>query len=240
MSEAASLALAFLMTEHAAQNVEPMVTAPAKRVKSTKVEKAVTAPNADGALKTAIQEKTTNVVPSDNGAKVKGIELPAKGSVGARGFLKLYNSAGHRKSEAGADYVDQREVRDDRIKAIAAFIGYDKSLPFGDNEFKARSQAMREIREEKEGPSKVDPYAPRRPHHSVAGYVAGVPNGQQKIVMDLLARESAAAEAMSAFEQKMNASPKGSQDFLLNQGLMLVEQERLGEIRKHLKSHGGY
>jgi hypothetical protein len=83
------------------------------------------------------------------GERVYGLSLPEQGTLDAAGFIKAIQNAGKRpfKTRAldGSDLtvikVEQSQVRNDSIKAIVAYIGYDTRGSFGEQEQKARSQA---------------------------------------------------------------------------------------------------
>lgn len=131
-----------------------------------------------------------------------GITMPDRGSLDAKSFLLAMRDAGKRCTAEGKPFVDQREVRNDQIKAIHAFyyevrqgqrvhVGYDPTGSFGSQDQAARALAMRELR----GAPRVSPEVVK-PSRSVAGYVAGMPEPSQRILGNLRAREQAACEAM--------------------------------------------
>lgn len=130
-----------------------------------------------------------------------GIVMPDRGTLDAKAFLLAMRDAGKRCTAEGKPFIDQREVRNDQIKAIHAFfyemrqgqkvhVGYNPTGDFGSQEQAARMLAQRELR----GAPKVVEVA--KPSRSVAGYVAGMPEPSQRILANLRAREQAACEAM--------------------------------------------
>lgn len=94
-------------------------------------------------------EPKAAVVRKQTGERVYGLSLPEKGSLDAAGFIKAIQNAGKRPFKAraldGSDLtvirVEQSQVRNDTIKAIAAYVGYDTKGSFGEQEQAARSQA---------------------------------------------------------------------------------------------------
>lgn len=128
--------------------------------------------------------------PIQNKEPGKGIVLPERNSLDAQGFLLAMRNAGKRPNDKGALVLHPNEVRNDQIKAIHAYCGYDNRRDFGSQDMAARAKAQRELR----GSPKVqETVAPSR---SVAGYVAGMPQPSHRILLDLQARERCLAEAM--------------------------------------------
>lgn len=121
---------------------------------------------------------------------VKGLVMPERNSLDAKGFLLAMRNAGKRSNDKGVMSVNAQEVRNDQIKAIHAYCGYDNRRDFGSQDMAARAKAQRELR----GTPKVqETVAPSR---SVAGYVAGMPQPSHRLLLDLQARERCTAEAM--------------------------------------------
>ncbi len=132
---------------------------------------------------------------------MRGMMLPDRGSLDAKSFLLAMRDAGKRTTAEGKPFIDQREVRNDQIRAIHAFyyevrhgqkvhVGYDPTGSFGSQDQAARALAQRELR----GPVKVAEVV--KPSLSAGGFVAGMPQPSQRILSNLRAREQAAAEAM--------------------------------------------
>jgi hypothetical protein len=116
------------------------------------------------------------------------LDLPKPNSIGAAEFLRRVNHVEHGVSL----------TRDGIIVAIAAYCGYNRTLPFGLQEFNARWTALRELR----GPVVKFPQGHHHRAHGyvVGGYIHGMPFETQRVVMDLLSRERVAAEDMAASE----------------------------------------
>ena len=147
---------------------------------------------------------------------VRGMMLPDRGTLDAKSFLMAMRDAGKRCTAEGKPFIDQREVRNDQIRAIHAFyyevrhgvkvhVGYDPTGSFGSQDQASRALAQRELR----GAPKVTAEV-AKPSRSVAGYVAGMPEPSQRILSNLRAREQAACEAMldakTEEERKAHAS----------------------------------
>lgn len=128
--------------------------------------------------------------PNAGKSMTPGITLPERNTLDAAGFLQAMRDAGKRKTEEGKPIFQPNEVRNDQIKAIHAYCGYDNRQNFGSQDQAARSKAQRELRG---APKAAEVTAPSR---SVAGYVAGMPQPSHRILLNLQARERAAAEAM--------------------------------------------
>lgn len=86
--------------------------------------------------------------------------------------------------------------RNEQIQAIMEYTGKDRttvSSNFGTFDQESRARAMREIRGvNTAGPSRAEQ---RQAERSAAGFVAGMPKPQQRIVLDLQARAVSLAES---------------------------------------------
>lgn len=117
--------------------------------------------------------------PIHNPTPMKGMTLPEKGTLDARGFILAVRKA---------------KDRQETIQAIAAYCGYRLNGDFGSQDQAARAQAQRELRGERPlGPSRQEQ---RQANRSAVGFVAGMPKPAQRILLNLQARERAAAAAM--------------------------------------------
>lgn len=135
---------------------------------------------------------------------VFGVAMPERNTLDAKGFLLACRDAGKRSfekvNEVTGEVVtivkrDEGKVREDLIKAIHAYIGYDTSRDFGSQDNEARAKANREAsgRVVTAGPTREEQRSAAR---SMAGYVKGMPAPAAKLLANLRAREQAAAEAM--------------------------------------------
>lgn len=151
-------------------------------------------PKATKGKKQAEPSKGEQAAPIHNGPKVFGVTMPDRNTLDAKGFLLACRDAGKRRNDKGIPFTDPKEVRNDLIKAIHAYCGYDNRRDFGSQETEARAKAQREIRGYKvTGPSREEMKAASR---SAAGFVAGMPQPSQRILLNLRAREQATVEAM--------------------------------------------
>jgi hypothetical protein len=135
---------------------------------------------------------------------VFGVAMPERNTLDAKGFLLACRDAGKRSFEKVNEVTgevhtivkrDEGKVREDIIKAIHAYVGYDTSRDFGSQDNEARAKANREAsgRVVVAGPTREEQRSAAR---SMAGYVKGMPLPAQKLLANLRARGQAAAEAM--------------------------------------------
>lgn len=155
------------------------------------------------------------------------IPVPQVGYYDASGFLLALRDAGKRLTKEGKPFHDPSQVRDDQIRAIAGFIGYDPCGDFGSQELRARMMAQRAL-------APVSPVNPSpRLAGTVHGYIAGMPNELRKRALDLQAREKMAAEAIGEHE-KLAAEATDETDRQYHTTLAMIERERLDQIQADL------
>jgi hypothetical protein len=189
------------------------------QVKRTPKAKAPSAPSCNGSEPKAEVAKST-------------FTLPEKGSLGAHGFMVAMRNAGKRTVD-GKVIFDSNKVREDKIRAIAAFVGYDVAGDYGSQELGAMMAAKREIRPvDTSGPSLAEERSAKR---SALGYVHGMPDNQSKAMLDLLAREKLAAEALITHEKASQNAELSQEARTLAAGLAAVEHARLVSIREDIK-----
>jgi hypothetical protein len=192
--------IAFVTSAH----IDP-TTAPEINV-DPEVTETVIGRNMPKSVRGKKQANTTGAVaaPIHHKPAVFGVTMPERNTLDAKGFLLACRDAGKRSFEKTNEVTgevhtivkrDESKVREDIIKAIHAYVGYDQSRDFGSQEAAARAKANREAsgRVVTAGPSRDEVKAASR---SVAGYVHGMPLPAQKLLANLRAREQAAAEAM--------------------------------------------
>lgn len=148
-----------------------------------------------------------------------GMVLPEKNTLDAKGFLLACRDAGKRSvekvNETTGEVIrsvkfDQSKVREDLICAIHAYVGYDNRRDFGSQDVEARAKAQRELRGGVvPGPTREEKRAAER---SLSGFVAGMPTPAHRILLNLQAREQAAADAMLA--AKTDAERKAQRQVL--------------------------
>lgn len=158
----------------------------------------------------------SEIIP-EKGPRRMLIQVPEKGSLTAREFLRAMN---------------RTNDRNDMIRAIAGYVGYDPAKEFGEQEYWARNQAKKElspIKEEKTPPSG------KRVSQTIRGYVAGMPNLREKKLNDLQGRlnlaRSMAEEHRTLAKQALSDSERGYQETLAK-----VEEERAIAIQREINS----
>jgi hypothetical protein len=122
-------------------------------------------------------------------------------------------------------------TRDSQIAAIASYIGYNSTQPFGEQDSAARAAAQREIR-----PATALAFPFSRGTVSKGGSsVAGEPDHASKHRANLEARERLAVDTMLLHEATANAATAENAKELYR-GLAQVERERLVQIRADIAS----
>jgi hypothetical protein len=164
--------------------------------------------------------------------------LPQPGSLSGEQFLLAIRDAGKRSIEAtneATGEVYQRPIfdptfeREDTIRAIAGYTGYDPFGNFGAQDLAARTKAELERR-----PVSPKEYKRCQVAPSIAGYVAGMPNETKKKIDNLIARERLAVDTRLQFEKVANDKSKPIADRQIAKTLAEVETERLSKIREEL------
>lgn len=166
--------------------------------------------------------------------------------LGPRGFMIALRDAGRRLfpeviSEKGAVrksgfYTDPTKVREDQIKAIHAYVGYDTTSDFGPQEMNARAKANRELTGKAfGGPSLAET---KLAHKTAKGFIAGMPATFEAKRDNLLARERVAVATMILHENSVQEETRSIAERELSCGLADAEAERLTAIRTDLKLYG--
>ena|ERR1700722_16570094 len=161
--------------------------------------------------------------------------LPSPGSLEAKGFILAMRNAGRRMNEKGFPYTDSTKVREDKIRAMAAFKGFDSTGNFGAQEVQSLATANREIKNPPRytGPTRQEQRAINR---SLSGFQAGLPVPVKTKLEDLLAREVVAVEAMLDHEkQAADLDNRSQAERELSEGMADFERERLASIRREIK-----
>lgn len=98
--------------------------------------------------------------------------------------------------------------REETIKAIQAYIGYDVRGDFGSQEQAAKRRATAELQPQRnQGGMTRDEQ--RSAARSLHGFVAGVPNVGERHTSDLLAREAHTVEEIQELQKAMDHMPEG-------------------------------
>lgn len=116
-----------------------------------------------------------------------------KGTYNGEQFLLTLRDAGKRRFE-GRIVFDPAFVREDTIRAIGGYIGFDSSRPFGAQELEARQAAQRE-----RVAVKGERYQRTVTAPTTAGYVAGSYDNCAKRKSNLEAREVLVASAIAGY-----------------------------------------
>lgn len=130
--------------------------------------------------KSAIKVETDGVPSPDVKREGSTLVLLQPGLYDARRFMMAWR---HSKN------------RDEQITALSGYKGYDLRKDFGSQEINALFYAKHETVGISPG---ADRNAVRSAQRTAQGYVAGMPHPQERLVMDLQARERSVLEMMSA------------------------------------------
>lgn len=228
MSTAHDAAIAFLIAQHVQESAQ------AARESMTVTVKVTMNPETR-----KVKHAKNEAAPIQHKSNTPGIVMPDRGTLDAKGFLLAMRNAGKRISETGAPFVDQREVRNDQIKAIHAFfyefrkgvkvaIGYDPNRDFGSQDTAARMLAQRELR----GAPKVSEVT--APSRTMGGYVAGMPDMKGRKLLHLQGQEAMAAERMIDYMKDADDVRRSASERELSAALAKVEEERLSHIRTQI------
>jgi hypothetical protein len=174
--------------------------------------------------------KAKKIVQAEHKPGIPGLALPMRGTLDASAYMAAVKVAGRRMGEVdpisgvSLPYTDQGEVRNDLIKAIAAYIGFDPKGNFGAQDAAARAQAMRDLQIVKvtAGDRKAKASAAR----SLAGYVAGMPDRSAVALANLQAQHAVTVEAIAHFVQADDKVREA------------VERERLSHIERQMADLG--
>jgi hypothetical protein len=164
-----------------------------------------------------VRAKSTGEVAAPSSDKVEPLSmpLPEKGSLDAKSFIVACRKA---------------QSRDEVICAIAGYVGYDRRADFGSQEMLAKLQANRELRGT---PAPSAPFK-RSIIPSTAGFVAGVPDHNKRMLNDLKGRERLAAETRDNHVRDARNRERTWGERKLSIGLARVEQCRLEQIREDI------
>lgn len=197
------MSLAALVSLIASANVDPSTASEievAPEVTETVIGRNM--PRKERASKKEV--KGAVAAPIQHKPAVFGVVMPDRNTLDAKSFLLACREAGKRTftttNEVTGEVTsvvkrDETKVREDIIKAIHAYCGYDVGRDFGSQDTAARAQAGRELSNKPivVGPSREEVKAANR---SLAGYIHGMPSPARVLLSNLRAREQAAAEAM--------------------------------------------
>jgi hypothetical protein len=128
--------------------------------------------------------------------------------------------------------MNRAKSRDEKICAIAGFVGYDGRLTFGEQEASATGKARAEISPLKvSGPTREEIRSAQR---SAVGYVAGMPDGLKRTIQDLVGRENLAVSTRNDHVRDARDHGRTMTARKLSIGLARLESDRLIQIRADL------
>lgn len=169
---------------------------------------------------------------------------PAPYSLTAAEFIVRYRAAGRREKTVPSVIeglttqvkvcYDPEDVRNDVIELIACFCGYDLNQNFGSQDAMARMRAASILQKQRLDsgeviPQKVAPVETR-------GYVAGLPNVQEKVKRRLIAHQWLAVDTLIQHEADVRQAVESgnSEQVTFSQSLAQLERERLDSINREL------
>lgn len=212
MNAAQNIALAFLVSQSAQETaaiMPPVKVSAGKASKSGRRLIASASSNSQG--ETSILAAVS--APINSAPAPVSEPLPLPGSLTPEAFLLSVRSA---------------KTRDQTIRAIAGFLGYNSAESFGSQEQNARMVASRLT--SKRPLSGPDRQLQRTADLSAKGFVAGLPDYLAKRLSDLQGREVVATENMLAHRKAAEDTGLSEDERTLESGLAQVECERLGAI----------
>lgn len=182
---------------------------------------------------TPIKEFDGSQPAPQNDTPILGIVLPETGSLEARGFLVAMRSAGVRKGK-----LDASVKREDEIRAIAAYCGYDSHKLHGEQEQAARAKAQRDLKPIVIAPTDKAWTRTNTVDPTISGYVQGKFDAIERQVADLKGREVTAAEALCAHRTVFMNAKLSTEERAKANLLMKLEEERIAQIRTDLRTLG--
>ena len=172
------------------------------------------------------------VVKARTGEAIFGMFLPEPGTLDAKSFMMAIRNAGKRPNAAGVRVYNALFVREDTIKAISGFCGYDTRGSFAEQDHAARTKAQHELGTLKfGGQTRAEE---RSAFKSVSGYVAGVCDQNSKRVAELQAKERSLAESIIDNEKLSSDESLSQADRDIHSGLAMLDRDRLIQVRQDL------
>lgn len=172
------------------------------------------------------------VVKARTGEAIFGMLLPDPGTLDAKSFMVAIRNAGKRPNAAGVKVFNALCVREDTIKAIAGYVGYDTRGSFAEQDHAARTKAQHELGTLKfGGKTRAEE---RAAYKSVSGYVAGICDQNAKRIAELQALEVALADSIIDNEKLADDTSKSESERDLHSGLAMLDRDRLAKVRQDL------
>ena len=224
MNAAQNIALAFLVSQSATETaaiLPPVKVSGGKQNAPKSGRRLISVAASNGSASPASSETSilSAVSAPVNSLPAQTAEpFPAIGSLTAEQFLFTVRSA---------------KTRDQTIRAIAGFIGYNSADNFGSQEQNARMVAAR-MTTKRPTNLGIDRQTQRTADLSAKGFIAGMPDYLTKRLSDLQGREVVATENMLAHQKAASDLTLSEDERTLEAGLAEVESERLGAIRSDM------
>ena len=243
MKDLVASVLASLTASYTAQSADPIdpsfLPTPEEHVIGRNIDRATAkalvsgvVPSTTASPTAARPENGFQAAPITKVPGPKSEPLPKAGSLEAKGFLKAMRDAGVRKGK-----LDMSVKREDEVRAIAAYIGYNSNELHGSQEVAARMQAQRELHPITVNKDEVW-HRNGTADNSVAGYVAGGFDSTARAVANLKGQEVVAAESLCV-QRAIMLDNSATLDARATASLLVkLEDERLAQIRKDLAALG--
>jgi hypothetical protein len=147
-------------------------------------------------------------------------------------FIRELHHAGRRQTEHGTWHTDSREVRQDTIRAIAGFCGYQQEQNFGMQDSNARSLANRILSAKVLAPTRSEVIRSAVQGGTIR--VTGLPDHYGKRLDNLKAQQREAVDAKCRYDNIVydESLPMGDRELAC--GLSDVESERIDDIRRQI------
>jgi len=174
-------------------------------------------------------EEKAPVAKHKTGEAIFGLSLPEKGSLNAQQFMADIRSAGKRPNEHGIPVFHPLMVRDDTIKAIAGFLGYDTRASFAMQEMAARAEAMRQLGIARtNGKTRQEERSALR---SLQGFTAGACDQHAKRIANLKAQEIQLAEEIITLTATLEGTSASPSELETAQSLLSITTSRLDQVQ---------
>lgn len=152
------------------------------------------------------REKALANPPKPRGIKAKKVPTHSPNPLTANAMGLVGVMVGTLDAKSFLIGMRRTTIREEQVKLIHAYCGYDTRGDFGSQDTAARAKAQRELGPAK-APTGLSRQEQRAAARSMTGYVQGMPNYQAAQLAALQAREAETAEAIIDLEKRMVASP---------------------------------
>ena len=152
-----------------------------------------------------------------------------KEKINGKEFLLALKDAGKRNIE-GKIVFQQNLKREDEIKAIDNYIGFDRNKDFGQQEMVARMAAMQEIK-----PVKGEAFKRCSVSNTIKGYIQGSNNPILKKKSHIEACINICLEKQAILLKEIQDKNLSDEDKAFKEALLKVEEERVENLKKQFK-----